>query len=60
MNGMPSENIDELDRRVKALEERCDILRSNYNKLFVETRDLVNEHKKAKAAAKKKAVQRGN
>ena len=57
MNGMTSENVDELDRRVKALEERCDILRSNYNKLFAETRDLVKAYNDA---PKKRGPARGN
>ena len=44
MNGMPSENVDNLDRRLKHIEDVCERLRSEINKLFAETRDLLKAH----------------
>lgn len=54
MNGMPSENVDNLDRRVVELQKNYEALRHCFNELYAETRDLVHKHKKAKAAPKKK------
>lgn len=53
MNGMPSENVDELDRRLTALEEEFAGLRKNVNKTFIETRDVINAHKKRVEADRK-------
>ena len=53
MNGMPSENVDNLDRRVMELQKKYEDLQHCFNEMYAETRDLVHEKKKAKEAQKK-------
>lgn len=58
MNGMPSENVDELDSRVKKLEGGYKDLQHCFNELFAETRDLLKVHANA-TKPKKRGVPSG-
>ena len=53
MNGTPSENVDDLDRRLMELQKNYETLQHGLNELYAETRDLVHEHKKAKPKKKR-------
>ena len=48
MNGMPSENVDELDRRVMELQKKYEDLQHCFNLLFAETRDVLKAYEDSK------------